>query len=1339
MKKIYLLFLTLLLSLGYASAETIANGLVIVSDGVTDHYYYIQNPRRQISGASVFEDTGEGANLTQAVWVAHKAEQLWKFVKTATDKYQIISKAGRTLNVTSSSDAVTTAATSDGTFKLVEGTVDNVGYWVLYSNDRKKSINKGNGNATYSAYGNPAADDAGNAVQFISENDPTFAGDKLLKLGFGNILLGSSPVETFNVYGYNLTAANVTAIVEGTDDSVFSASAVTLTDATGGKKVSVDVTFTPNSDQAKAYSATLVIGGGGAATAIRIPLSGSTVPVKVSADATDHYYYIHTPRRIISGNSVLEDKGEGAEVAQSALTIGNNAQLWKFVKASSGNKYQIVGKSGLKINKGSKITASTESDLAFSFNAGTGDNPGYWELYDGVAGINKEGSGTAYGAWEGSHTNDVGNALQFISDTDPTFAATDVIKVSATAFRNDPATLKISNITGYNLSGDVTVSITGTDADAFSAAPTATLTDLPIGKKVSVDVAFTGTTAKTYNATLTLSQAGAQSFNIPLSVNVVEAPVVRSTNDDEHWYQIKFNSGGDKSFVQDAKIGSNVTPENDAKPLSTQYWKFVGSSLLDLKIVSYAGHEIGSASKFTSVNTGEGNSFKLEASSTAGKWVLTANTGAFSGKQMNREASAITGWDSKDGNSVLEFITATPAVEYAVTPATTATENSLDFETVAVGTPVTKTITVAARNLVGADVIAVVDGIEADIAAFTITKAEGWSDKRGGTINVEFAPTTNATYNATVTITANSESKEIALTGTGTVDPIIYVDGSISNKTVDFGNVTTTKISLPKTIVVSGNYLGEGTITKAVAGADADAFTIDATDWTAETGGALKIVFKPTTIKDSYTATVTIATENASPAPTPIVVTLSGKGVAEPLTFVSTETTPTWYFLQTVDGNPWNDFVTDETTVSTKPYHGLTDAQQWQVLATDTTNQYLLKSKAGNYLGYEAADFAPVALASAKTFDLEASNNNWKIKYNAGDNYVKKAADTNNSTLQANALGSEFAFVTPTTAVDKLPIISTSDTEYWYQIKNYATNSQIWNNDAGKVTKVDPASTETATYWKFVESANGYKIVNYDGTELKGYSGEWSITVAAGEGNEYNFEWRELTGNKSASLQRWAMRNYTWSRYGAGAGSSDQRYICDGSAQWSYGAGDDAGRTFEFVLAKPETVADSTQVRFEATEVSQSATASVTVSGINLLANVSYSVTEATPFTVTEGTSWTDAAGGELVITFTPTAVGNASATLTISSDGVEAIEIALTGTSFEIPNNVATVDATTVNVYAKGTALYVETATAQSVKIYNVSGVVVFDQTVEGKVSVPLTKGVYAVKTDTVTKKVIL
>ena len=85
-----------------------------------------------------------------------------------------------------------------------------------------------------------------------------------------------------------------------------------------------------------------------------------------------------------------------------------------------------------------------------------------------------------------------------------------------------------------------------------------------------------------------------------------------------------------------------------------------------------------------------------------------------------------------------------------------------------------------------------------------------------------------------------------------------------------------------------------------------------------------------------------------------------------------------------------------------------------------------------------------------------------------------------------------------------------------------------------------------------------------------------------------------------------------------------------------------------------------------------SAACTVTVSGTDLTDDISYSLTgdDASAFTVTETAGYTNAAGGELNIVFSPTAVQAYSASVVFSTAGADDVTLTLTGEGAEESSN---------------------------------------------------------------------
>lgn len=131
---------------------------------------------------------------------------------------------------------------------------------------------------------------------------------------------------------------------------------------------------------------------------------------------------------------------------------------------------------------------------------------------------------------------------------------------------------------------------------------------------------------------------------------------------------------------------------------------------------------------------------------------------------------------------------------------------------------------------------------------------------------------------------------------------------------------------------------------------------------------------------------------------------------------------------------------------------------------------------------------------------------------------------------------------------------------------------------------------------------------------------------------------------------------------------------------------------YEAGTPDPTIKVDNDALNFSAL-VGSSVTSTVTVTGKNLTGDITATIT-GTGFSVNPGTLGTT--GGDLTITYAPTAAGTHNGTLTLSSAGAEDVVITLTGTA-EAPVTSGTVTPTSLNFNT-----YAGVSTTQTITIEN-------------------------------------
>ncbi|WP_080799439.1 choice-of-anchor D domain-containing protein [Arabiibacter massiliensis] len=164
-------------------------------------------------------------------------------------------------------------------------------------------------------------------------------------------------------------------------------------------------------------------------------------------------------------------------------------------------------------------------------------------------------------------------------------------------------------------------------------------------------------------------------------------------------------------------------------------------------------------------------------------------------------------------------------------------------------------------------------GLTGDLAfdapeGFTVTPAEGWDARVGGTLRVTFDPTEARAYGGVLRLSADGgDAVDVALAGEGRESAIAVDPGLVA-----FGNQPVNTASVERTVKVAASGLAGDLAYTAPAG-----FTVtpDA-GWDNRTGGTLRITFSPTEAK-SYGAVMWVEADGADAAP----VTLTGEGRAK--------------------------------------------------------------------------------------------------------------------------------------------------------------------------------------------------------------------------------------------------------------------------------------------------------------------------------------------------------------------------------------------------------------------------------------------------------------------------
>lgn len=219
-------------------------------------------------------------------------------------------------------------------------------------------------------------------------------------------------------------------------------------------------------------------------------------------------------------------------------------------------------------------------------------------------------------------------------------------------------------------------------------------------------------------------------------------------------------------------------------------------------------------------------------------------------------------------------------------PTINITPAKLAFSAVFPGEPVEQSVTVNANDL-AADMTIAISG--ANAALFTFD-AEYMNNRTGGTLYITYTPNALGTHSATLTITAGSIVKTVALSGTATSTnaPVI----TLSAIKLDFTSSANVP-SAAQTLTVTTAHIVDG-MNVVIEGANAAMFTRTFDGWSNKTGGNINIVYTPTAT-GTHTATLKI-TSGA------VVKTVTLNGTAADMTPTITVAPETLTQFQSVVG-----------------------------------------------------------------------------------------------------------------------------------------------------------------------------------------------------------------------------------------------------------------------------------------------------------------------------------------------------------------------------------------------------------------------------------------------------
>ena len=403
---------------------------------------------------------------------------------------------------------------------------------------------------------------------------------------------------------------------------------------------------------------------------------------------------------------------------------------------------------------------------------------------------------------------------------------TPTIKANPTAltfddtYVGDAASTKTFTVTGTNLEGAITATLTTNPSNVFKLSSTSISTTEAAGGKV-ITVSFTPTAAGTYSGTVTLKSSNAESVTVTLNGNgKVHTPAITASPTTVAFGNVASGTTTTKTFtVTGEYLNANISLTKS------------GSSNFTIDKTSVTKNNDGTASATVTVTFAPTAYVQQSYTGT----VTLASTGA---------------------TSVTVNLTGTGTY---TAPKLTANPTSLSFSGNS-GTTYTKTVTVTGTNLQGNITAAIQDDANGfytvsptSFSSASQTVTVTWKPTAGGNSTANLVLTTTGTGANTVTVPINGTAQGPAITASPT--------------SVTFSDAYATR-TYTQTVTVTGTNLSQN-ITAAISGAQV--YSIDKTSLTS-TGGTITITYAPT-VEGQTTATLTLSSSGASTVTVPITGT----------------------------------------------------------------------------------------------------------------------------------------------------------------------------------------------------------------------------------------------------------------------------------------------------------------------------------------------------------------------------------------------------------------------------------------------------------------------------------
>jgi hypothetical protein len=650
---------------------------------------------------------------------------------------------------------------------------------------------------------------------------------------------------------------------------------------------------------------------------------------------------------------------------------------------------------------------------------------------------------------------------------------------------------------------------------------------------------------------------------------------------------------------------------------------------------------------------------------------------------------------------------------------------------------------------------------------FTVTPDADWSATTGGKLILTFTPTATVNYSTTLTISGTGFTAiTAAITGVGSPKPVITSDP----ESVDFGDAVTAttknsvvtvylenriegNLSLSNlSLAKADNYVGTDSIFKVV-GAQRNAQVLEPNTT------AVTISFNPKAAQ-AYKDTLIVRSQYADELRIP----LAGKGV-NPITANTQQSYDFGNVVVGMDKSFNQVFMLNENTLA-NPSYRLAKGNAGQITITSAVVQggvalvvsgiKFTPTTTGEYL--DTLIISTAAADEAFRFPLKGNGITYSVSPVALQNFGNIAAGVTSAAKQITVSGTSTAFTY--SLKDNSTVFSIVE-EAYTATTGGKLNITFTPTEAGVVyedTLIVSSESDTELTYKVPLKGQGAPVtaqspLNFQGVAINATKEmTLPVTVAAGSdvtitSTTVNNEvftvdpaegWSATTGGDlTVTFTPAAIQNYNATITISGTGFDPVSVTLSG-----------VGKTKPVITSDPESY-NFGNVLKETSATSEVITVVVNnhIAAPNIPEGFTLAFENAATYATANDSIFKvvssnyDAQNTDnhtVTISFNPKAAQAYSDVLIVKSQYADDLRINLTGTG-TITDGLVNADATAVKVYAQNATLYVETQVAQQVKIYNISGALVYNNTIEGKTPIALTKGVYVVKAGTQTKKVVL